>query len=329
MTSLNLLAFAFVIPALNYGAPKYSLLPDFANASFFHYNYLLAFLILVPALFALFGPNIWRISLLTTTNLGFYLAYCILTQERDFVLFGLIYLVARRLAGQSIRARALAVGIVVVAVFFGIAEYRSNFLGMGRTYLEVLAGQGSNLHIMTTVLSWIESGLEYTNGITYVHSVIRTVAPLVVDVGTPLAIWFHDEYAPSALGGWGFAIDAEAYMNWGMPGVIGVFLVLGSILAFIIERQRRGSLFWRYVYFHGYVIMLYAIRGDSLMLIKAMTYGAVSFVLILLVAGGGRIHRRRPARRGEIPELWEPPPATGRHRSATSSGLRRGRVFPV
>ena len=87
-------------------------------------------------------------------------------------------------------------------------------------------------------------------------------------------------------------MEGEAFLNGWYIGVAIVFFVLGYFLDKAYRNMLAGSFLWSGFYFFFLPFLVYATRGDSLMLFKG-SFMAISFLLLFYVAvTRGRIFYR-------------------------------------
>lgn len=216
-------------------------------------------------------------------NTVVYVAYCLVTFERDFffVLFSLflhhqILQVRKRHLG-----RASLVGVLAAFAATGLFALRS---GSGVRVSNVL-NQGSVLFVDTYVMSIIPAHSGFLHGSTYLDALRNPFPSWLYDSGQlSLSEWLVRTYAPTSQSGYGFSLTAEAYLNFGFPGIFFVFLFVGLILAWLVNRFGRSD--WTTYFSIYYVsVVMYAIRGDSQQILKSMIYGTLLFALVGFHAG--------------------------------------------
>lgn len=76
--------------------------------------------------------------------------------------------------------------------------------------------------------------------------------------------WFNEvirtQYGDSGTSGWGFSLVGEGYVAYGALGVLGLFLFLGVITAFMYNNARKKIIFCLYLLYIP--TMIYVIRAD-------------------------------------------------------------------
>ena len=151
--------------------------------------------------------------------------------------------------------------------------------------VQAILGLGSNLFVVSRVIEWVPDELPYEGGMTYVHT-LGNLAPsfLLPQLRQgSLLTWFKERYAPTSQSGYGFGMEAEAYLNFGLLGPVVVFAVWTLVLCRLHDGYASlpRALLYRYAYTFFLPFSLYCMRGDSLMCVKGATY---SVGLVWLVA---------------------------------------------
>lgn len=218
--------------------------------------------------------------------LGAYGAVTLFNGERDFILVALAWLVlnAKRF---SIRRALLALGLAVSIMAVIPVVRRGGFETQtqlqvaheagGEEFAKSLFTQGSsNLFVFATVASWIPRFEGYRWGSSYVDA-LGSFIPFTHSEAPSLATWFKEQYAPTGTAGYGFAMDAEAYLNFGWAGPPLVFLLWGLVLGALASRAQRAhaSAVTQFIWIMALSFSLFAVRADSRTLFKSMIYGAL------------------------------------------------------
>lgn len=228
--------------------------------------------------------------------LGVYGALCVWNRERDVFFLGLGWLVlnAHLLRRRAIVATAL-LGLFVAAVpvlrLGDIRGAEGEAVPMGRR-LALLAGSlltqtSSNFYVYSNVIDWVPAWSEHRHGMTYVEALASFLPESIGGEKRSLAGWFKDRYAPRSTVGYGFAMDAEAYLNFGWAGPPLVFLVWGLVLGLIYRRAGRsdaGSLH-AFIWILALSSSLYAVRMESRVLLKLVVLGGLGGVGLHWLAG--------------------------------------------
>ncbi|PNG15460.1 O-antigen polysaccharide polymerase Wzy [Stutzerimonas stutzeri] len=216
----------------------------------------------------------------------FYCLYSLFMGERDFLLLALpIYFWLIRDAFTGLRY-PLALFVFFVFVFVSMSGGRSDIFNQG--FVSSLLNQGSNLMVMTNVLQYVEDGGEFILGASYISAVVNLITAGLVNVAESRSVWFSSYYSNGA-SAYGFSLEAEAYLNFGIAGVLVAFFLYGYYYAWIeylaIRRSHLGCL----LYYHFLFFGVYAIRGESLVVLKSLAYCLFFFVFASIISSGGRL----------------------------------------
>ncbi len=241
-----------------------------------HYDVLLIEACLLSAHFVVHAnPGIRRLYYL---NAATYVCYCVLTDERDFLLLLFSILLHRFiLSGRSISIRAMITGTACVLLGVVLFSIRSH-----ETVDSVaLLNQGSLLFVDTYVISLVPVSVPFAHGSTYVSS-LHNILPFGLggDGHRTLSQWLVNSYAPGSSSGYGFSLSAEAFLNFGLLGIPVVFGLIALVQRFLVNRFDRSlwassmSIFFLFYF-------MYAIRGESVQLFKAVTYAIMIYGLSL------------------------------------------------
>lgn len=245
---------------------------------------------------------------------------CLLEGERDVALALLMVPIAWSTAGvvaarrrrvgmmrQTLRAcAAFAVAAVLLvglewARSGGALSWSAQVSALGErareeSIVQSVLGLGSNLFVTSRVVEWVPREIPYRWGETYLH----TTANLVPSFLLPefrfesLLTWFKERYAPTSTTGYGFGMEAEAYLNFGHLGPLLVFALWSFGLCRLHDGARRlpQAVLYRYAFTFMVPFSLYCIRGDSLMWAKGFLYAAGIVWVLARVAGVRRLVRR-------------------------------------
>jgi hypothetical protein len=210
------------------------------------------------------------------SNMTLYIAYCLATQERDFlfVLFSLMLHVqifrVKPMGGKLFTAGAASALAATV-----LLNFRS---GDGIGAAQVL-NQGSVLFVDTYVMHLIPAGEAHLYGKSYVDAFSSLLPNRLLSDPESLTNWLANHYAPGAPGGYGFSLTAEAYMNFGIIGIPVVFLIMSCFQRLLVLRIDRGYL-WSYLSMLYLIVWMYTVRGESVVVIRMLAYGLVLFGLV-------------------------------------------------
>jgi len=242
--------------------------------------------------------------------LGAFAALCLLQGERDVVLVLLMVPISWLAVRGDAPPRSGARGrrrsaLVQVGAAFGVAALLLALLqwarnGQGLTLAEqahavattakeesvvqAILGLGSNLFIASRVVEWVPEEAPYEGGMTYVHTLVNLLPSFVLPQirQESLLDWFKQRYAPTSQSGYGFGMEAEAYLNFGFAGPLAVFALWGFLLCRLHAGYRvlPGALLYRYTYTFFVPFSLYCIRGDSLMCTKGLLYSVTAVWIV-------------------------------------------------
>lgn len=250
----------------------------------FHRNYTLLMFICIPFLFYftfISTKSILNKKKLVIINVVFYIIYMFLTQERDFILLLLVCMVIYNVHVKKIRMFNIILSFITLVLLFSILFFVRVLLVGGDTIgvVENLLNQGSNITISSNIIQYVHE-TDYKYGYTFFQSFVNLMPSFIYRLGIPLSDWFVMQFFPHSNSGYGFSLEAEAYLNGGYFVCILLFFLLTLILrnlyfAMCNKKIVLGSLFCSYFPF-----LLYAIRGDSLMLIKSTLF---SFLILMAI----------------------------------------------
>lgn len=218
------------------------------------------------------------------TFLVAYAGYCIFTQERDFVfaLLALAFLGRLSQPGSQL-PRLVAAGLVAAVAVNALSTGRSSATEEEKSALF----QGSLLFVDTRVLEYVPASTPNTDGSTYWAAFTSAVTRGRIGGDVSPTQWLVDSYAPMSTSGYGFSVTGEALLNFGMIGVLPVFLVIGVCVNLVVNRLDRSSLHAHLGYFLT-MFVPYMFRSDS--------RGLISGVVLCLVLHGGLALVARPPR---------------------------------
>lgn len=251
-----------------------------------HYAYLLLQYFILP--FYFFFQRTKSSRILFLTNILIYLCYCLIAQERDFIfiIISMIFHANYRdsqfkqttfnLIKRNWRFATFCVILLVTA--FVLSIERSSGLGYDSGAAGLL-NQGSLLFVNTQILDFVDSGLPLQNGMTYVYSILNLLPRWAYSTDFRLIYWFKDLYAPTSESGYGFALDAEAYLNFGYIGVPIVIFILAGFQKYLFNRIKSHPFYLYFSIFYMATLM-YSLRNDSLALLKSGLYACIFFFCI-------------------------------------------------
>jgi oligosaccharide repeat unit polymerase len=218
------------------------------------------------------------------TNFALYVAYCLSFQERDFIFIILSILIYRFVFNSFniSRSRSL-VGVLAISlplVIVGTFLFNTRFDSTNNSLnLQGILNQGSLLFINTQIINLTETIQPFMYGQTYLNSLVNLIPNFIYSSDLQLLSWFKNIYAPTSSSGYGFALDAEAYLNFGYWGVIPFFIAISLVQRFAFNRIGRHPFYLYFSVFYT-AFLPYAFRNDSLSLFKGSIYAIIFFNLI-------------------------------------------------
>lgn len=230
-----------------------------------------------------------REGVLFTAIILLYFTYCFYMGERDFALLALP-LFFWMYKERRIAPLKLAAGLILAVVGFTAMS-----LGRGDAFegngLSAFLNQGSNLMVTSNILSWLDSGQSYLFGQSYFSGIVNMMTLGAVKLTLPMSIWFSRNYSSAANdGAYGFSIEGEALINFGLAGVPFLFAFIGFFLAWCYRGYLANRPLGVLLTYFNLFYFIYAIRGESLILFKALIYCLILFVGLLFISQRGRLY---------------------------------------
>ena len=231
---------------------------------------------------------------------GVFVVVILLIGLRSYALFPLVSFVVmlsyRRRLVTGIR---LVVGaLLILTLISAVAAYRNDTVAhtnVGPQY--GIAEMGSSLRPLVEVLGWQQNGQQPLGGRSLVNPFIRIAHRALPLLGPNLPPQQDPNLLSTVtsirLGGSqiGFSQVAESYDNWKLPGVLGVSILTGFVLAWIDRSPKNlRSQVVRNVIF---VALLFWIRNSFTPVPGQMLLGGVLCFVVYLGAA------RRPRRNGQ------------------------------
>lgn len=238
----------------------------------YHYLYLLLQFCALP--FYFIARRSRTVFTWYVVNAVLYVTYSLLTSERDFI-FIVASVVLHRLCLREIRISSRMIALTVLCGYVMTLMFSFRFSG-GSVNVETFLGQGSLLFISTYVLYLVPGMTPFQGGASYVGSVASLLPSSLVGERSNLLTWFQNWYAPGSTSGYGFSLDAEAYLNFGVTGVFIVFFLL-SVFVLASYRRFGVSEFWSYFSVYFVAGLMYAFRNDSWFLIHGCVYATLFY----------------------------------------------------
>lgn len=248
-----------------------------------HYNYLLIQIYLVSFYFIVKSTQTGK--RLYWLNFAVYITYCLIIGERDFIfpfMSILIHLVI--LSENARRAVVTLIGTTFAFIALGTAMFffRDSYQQHNSILADVL-NQGSLLFINTYTIKIVEETQSFFNGMTYWNSLLNLLPSWIYKTDFNTLEWFKNQYAPNSSSGYGYALDAEGYLNFGYAGVILTFLFIPFLQRYIFNRASKSNFFIYYSIFYGSFVM-YCLRNDSLAFVKGHLYAIIFYFTIDFVS---------------------------------------------
>lgn len=248
--------------------------------------------------------------------IGFIL-YCLVMSERDFIfLIGGIVMMRIYCRDVQVRVRQILGGAALIVLATYLSQLRAG--GGGGLALEDVLNQGNLLFVDTYILSVVPRYFDHMGGITYWNSLLSLPPGQFNEGGLRLLQWFKDLYAPGADVGYGFSLEAEAYLNFGLWGVPLFFSVLTAGLCMVWNRIDRGPL-WSYLSVLLIAQSMYSIRNDSLQLVKSTAYGILFFASVWVLSQVAKPLYIRQEKKNQVDDQGTA--ATSTSRQATGLSL--------
>lgn len=190
--------------------------------------------------------------------------------------------------------QALAVTLAIVIVFQGTAGTRADEAFIeGRTSAveRTLGGVGIPLQVTYILLQYVPQQGGFEHGTTYAAALERQLPGPIglavlgppADTGTFVLRDLTGFRDPNA--GLGFAFPAEAYLNFGLPGVLLAGVFLGALFGFAYKRQRtRPSHALHLLYPILIATLPLSFRADAVAQIKTVLYPMMLLGIVFWIA---------------------------------------------
>ena len=199
-------------------------------------------------------------------SVALFTFYATITNERDFILLAIpIYFWAKGTTSIKVRDAAL-ISIPTLIAFSMLSVGRSSTFDGG--IIASTLNQGSNLMVMTQTVSFLENGGDHIMGISYLSAVINAFSLGQYRIWGPGSVWLSNYYSNGAAA-YGFSIEAEAYLNFGIIGVVAVFFAISRYYLALEHLVKSGSKFGMLLMLHFSFFVMYGIRGEFLTILKS------------------------------------------------------------
>lgn len=244
-----------------------------------HYSYLMIQLYLISFFFLVKKSKIWKLFLV---NFTLYVLYSLAIGERDFI-FPLIsimihqYVFFERKKGGLLKLAFASVGLTLIAIsIFFFRDASQAFDGITAAALN----QGSLLFINTYTLKLLNERVDYFMGYTYLNTLMNLLPGWIYRTDFNTLDWFKSLYAAKSDSGYGYALDAEGFLNFSYFGVVLTFSSIGIFLRKITYKIGTHP-YYTYMSVFLTAFTMYSLRNDSLAFIKGSLYATFFFFIIL------------------------------------------------
>lgn len=254
---------------------KNNKIADFGNT--LHYSYLFLQICILSLYFLI--KNKKRSLRFYFVNLLLYIFYCLLFGERDFVFVIAVLVWFSYLKGEKTASSKNKIFLfikILLLIFLATMMFNFRLEDSSGISLEGILNQGSILFINTQIIEYTDNYKILMLGKTYLNSIMNILPSQVYSTHFSLPIWFKDFYAPGGVSGYGFALDAESYLNFRYFGVALFFCVIVAFYRYLSNRLQK-SYFYNYYNVFFTIFFLYSLRNDSLALIKGSIYGLIFY----------------------------------------------------
>lgn len=191
-----------------------------------------------------------------------------LAGNRNDVLFPLLIGIGLYFLRYHEIPKKLILGMILVVLLGGplivqlrrgfTVEFSSIFSDIGQSLGESFFELGGQLHSVSNMFSWLESGEGYAFGATYLlgffSSLLGSFVPSITQYYQSTRF-----YLPPRIKGLGFSMSAELYFNFSVIGVLLVYFFIGK---FIAKREKKinniNSLLW-----YGFIMLLLLILARN------------------------------------------------------------------
>jgi len=218
-----------------------------------------------------------------------YFSYCFYMGERDFAL------IAVPLYFWFYKDKNIAMWKLFILVMVGGLAFTLMSAGrsteFGDSGLGSFLNQGSNLMVTSNIISWLENGLGKWWGLSYLSSFFNMLTLGALKFSMPLSIWFSSNYSSAANdGAYGFSLEGEVLLNFGVPGVPFVFALIAIFISAAFKGYLKGKPFGTLMTYFILFYFIYAIRGESLIIFKSFIYCCIIFFVLLFTSQRGRLY---------------------------------------
>jgi oligosaccharide repeat unit polymerase len=182
-----------------------------------------------------------------------------------------------------------------------IAEYRqyksieqTKEMNIATLSLNALAEMGGTVQAFCYTLDYIPKDKDYDYGMSFVGAIIAAIPNVGLTAGKSFTLdplkhapsqwitWTINPIKFAYGGGYGYAIGAEWYFNFGIPGVCLGLIATGYVTARIRNAARRGGLMlvWSGVYAHAAFVL---VRNAVIAPTRAILWGLIGLLVLRFV----------------------------------------------
>ncbi|MEZ5450961.1 MAG: O-antigen polysaccharide polymerase Wzy [Thiolinea sp.] len=262
-TSL-LMLMLFAVNINKFSLPK---VVKVASVSFIHYKLVLLWM----AAFTVHFSTKWEIDRPLIISFTIFCLYTLLFSERDFV-FIILAVTFITMKSRILNYRLALIGFPVAMLLTQLTADRGEIFEGGP--VSAFFNQGSNLFVNSFVIGLVEDGEPLQYGYTYLSSMLDSISFGKLRLDEPLAEWLVGAYTgnPDADAGYGFSLEAEAFLNFGYAGVFILYFLLGLLMVQSSQRALQGYFLARLHVTWTPIFMIYGLRGESLNIMKPYLY---------------------------------------------------------
>lgn len=205
----------------------------------------------------------------------------------------LMFVWFRSRAGRPIRVWQLAAGLlVVVAVFLSVWLLRGTSTnGESYSLIEQILWQTASVHLVTSNVAGLIPGDDgFYLGSTYVAALLLALPGFISRAifgevsGTGAFAYRELIQYENPNQGFGFAITAEAYLNFGLAGVTAIGLLMGAFFAVVFRLASKRYDFSSLLYPLALGTLPYALRSDFLTQYKGFLYPLIICALVAFLS---------------------------------------------
>lgn len=127
----------------------------------------------------------------------------------------------------------LAISVLLIFIISPmIVSLRNNIFSIEGSILESIGESlfelGAQLHCVSTMFSWLENGENFAYGMTYTLGILGSI---LGDFFPEINTFFNASrfFIASRVPNLGFAMAAEIYFNFGVPGILIIYFIVGVI----------------------------------------------------------------------------------------------------